>query len=557
MRASPSPLLPQSGAIVRYVAITGSDTVSCTNSTSPCRTIQYAVDMASEGDLIKVAQGVYTDLNTYGGLPQVVYISKTITIRGGYSTADWVTSTPLVHPTTLDAQGHGRVFFITGNISPTLEGLNITGGDASYLGGGSLSDVGGGLYVFSANVTISNSQIISNTSGDRLGFDADGGGLFLYYSTAQLLNNIIANNFARVRGGGLASYQSTVVLSNNIISDNTAGTTGGGLYIYESVGTFSGNTIINNTAHSTGGGIALARSSPVALISNTISANRTAGTWYYEGGGGLHVDQSPAIIRGNAIYSNTSALEGGGIFMLASDATLDSNDIFGNIAANNGGGLFLYYSVATLSNNTIFDNAASRGGGISLYWRCYTTLINNWVVDNQASTQGGGFYIIGASPYLLHNTIARNSSGDGSAIFVSDDGYGTYSSVVMTNTILAENGTGITTTAGNTARLNGVLFYSNTVEFGGTGNVDVTHALTGTPAFVNPYIGNYHIKADSAALNRGVFAGVTTDIDGDTRPDGCFPDIGADEFITGVNCKYVYLPVVLSNWESQWTRVVH
>ena len=64
---------------------------------------------------------------------------------------------------------------------------------------------------------------------------------------------------------------------------------------------------------------------------------------------------------------------------------------------------------------------------------------------------------------------------------------------------------------------------------------------------VNPAGGDYHIGPGSAAYNRGTDAGVATDMDGDPRPDSCFPDLGADELITGLVCRRVYLPVVLRN----------
>ncbi|MGD9098926.1 MAG: hypothetical protein PVF45_00500, partial [Anaerolineae bacterium] len=61
--------------------------------------IQKAVKAANSGDVIKVAAGVYTDVQgrpvpvgypsppADGLVTQIVYISKSVTIRGGYITA--------------------------------------------------------------------------------------------------------------------------------------------------------------------------------------------------------------------------------------------------------------------------------------------------------------------------------------------------------------------------------------------------------------------------------------------------------------------------------------
>jgi hypothetical protein len=73
---------------------------------------------------------------------------------------------------------------------------------------------------------------------------------------------------------------------------------------------------------------------------------------------------------------------------------------------------------------------------------------------------------------------------------------------------------------------------------------DVTtlhHTEAGSPTFqaVNPLAGDpnldvaYHLQAGSAAIDAGVDAGVTTDIDGEARPWGMGYDIGADEYTGG------------------------
>jgi hypothetical protein len=85
-------------AMVRYVTTDGNDgggTNSCTSISTPCRTLQQAVNVATSGDEIRVATGIYTGVQARSGVTQVVYIDKTVTVRGGYTTTDWTTPYPL------------------------------------------------------------------------------------------------------------------------------------------------------------------------------------------------------------------------------------------------------------------------------------------------------------------------------------------------------------------------------------------------------------------------------------------------------------------------------
>lgn len=487
------PAAQAQGDHTRYVAPEG----NC-NGAAPCyTTVQAAVEAAASGDVIKVAAGTYTDIHVRDGITQVVYISKTVTIRGGYTTADWDHSDPEANPTTLDAQGLGRVLVITGTITPTVEGLRITGGDAEGLGGvpGSTSDAGGGVYVETAAAIISDCQVFSNTAQAAESYTY-GGGLYLRCSDSTLTGNTISANTADY-GGGLYLYESDAALSGNTAISNTANYGGGGLWVSHGTPQLSGNTISANTA-SSGGGLYLYKSE-AALSGNTVAANIA------NCGAGLCLDHSDSMLAGNTVSANTA-----------------------NYGTDNYcGGLYLHQSDAALSGNTVISNTANFGGGLCLVGK-KPMLTNTVVADNQAHMSGSGLIIWAGQPQLLHTTFARNSNGDGRGVFVSSG------SAALTNTILVSQSVGIYVYSGATARLDSTLWWANGVNWTGPGTVYHSNDYTGDPAFVAPDAGDYHIKSASAALDKGVNAGVNSDIDGDPRPIGAGFDLGADEY-TGID----------------------
>ncbi len=556
----------QSG-FVRYVAPTGADGGGCTDPTSPCRTVQYAVNQAGDGDVIKGAAGVYTGVRNVPSLntatftaTQVAVITKTLTIQGGYTTTNWTTPYPITQPATLDAQGQGRVLYIVGNISPTIEGLHITGGDAAGLGGTWWGmSAGGGVYVITATAILRNNQVSRNTAwyGGGLYLEhsptilndnvvtantaEDGGGLCLSYSDAVIHGNTISTNTADW-GGGLYLFDCVVTLSRNTIAANNGGYYGGGgLYMHGSTATLNENAIIANTARF-GGGLSLSYST-ATLGENAITANTAYAC------GGLRLTSSTATLSNNTVTGNTADY-GGGLSLFRSAATLRGNTFTANAVTREGGGLYLEHSAATLSGNVVAANTANAGGGLFLH-ASPITATNNVVTDNQVVTAGSGLYIRASSPRLWHTTIARNTGGDGSGVYVTN-WPDTSSTVVLTNTILVGHTVGIIVTAGNTVTLAATLWgtatWANGMDWGGAGEIVTgTRNTWGDPAFVNPDTGDYHIRPGSAALNAGVAAGVATDMDGEIRPDWCFPDLGADELITGMGCHYFYLPLI---WRS-------
>ncbi len=236
----------------RYVSLTGNDgdnspdeTVkwnNCTNPTvTPCRTFAHALAQAAPGDTIAVAAGTYTQTitATVGSdtVSQILYLDKPLTVRGGYSTADWSTSLPQSQPTILHPSS-GRGVFITGTNAITLDGLTITGGSTA----GYTDRSGGAIFNGGGNLTVLANTLHTNT--------ADSGGAIFNSGVLTIANSVLYNN----SGSAIYSVNSDVLAEYNTFYHNTA--TGNGGAIYHSSGTLTvqSNIFITNTA-TTGGAI--------------------------------------------------------------------------------------------------------------------------------------------------------------------------------------------------------------------------------------------------------------------------------------------------------------
>jgi uncharacterized repeat protein (TIGR01451 family) len=128
---------------------------------------------------------------------------------------------------------------------------------------------------------------------------------------------------------------------------------------------------------------------------------------------------------------------------------------------------------------------------------------------------------------MYHNTVADNTPVGIRA--------GHNVNLTLANNVLVSHTVGITTASGygypvvlaDHTLHDGIGTY---VDTSGGGTVVTTNDVIGDPAFVDPVAGDYHIGPGSAAIDTGIFTGVTVDIDGDPRPIYGTPDIGADEW---------------------------
>jgi hypothetical protein len=493
---------------IRYITKSGVDQGGCGDPLTPCRTIQYAVDQAEAGDELRIAGGVYTGVNTYAGMGQVVYISKTLSLRGSYTLTDWITPDYTIHPTILDAQDQGRVISIVGPITTTLEGLRLTRGNnyPTY----DNSD-GGGVYAIGANVSIRGCEVISNIT------PVFGGGIYLRNGFLSIENSAIGQNFAD-SGGGIYASEGEVNLKSNHIFSNTGiygGGGGGGMYVTIGNITATANTIEGNYTEGEGGGLYVETNKAV-LDKNTICNN-----YAFYGGGGLRIRNLLSILSNNLICDNSSALSGGGLSMEWGKAEIVANQVIDNFSDDPGAGLHLSDIEGRLNNNVL--------------------------VGNHTDSWASGILVYDSQLYWSQNTIAHNLGGDGVGIYVLADHINP-STLVLTNTILVSQTVGLQVTEYGKVTLEGTLWgggdWANGMDWTGDGQIVTgTVNLWGDPKFLNPVTEDYHITSSSAAIDAGVDSGVLTDVDGEARPAGGGFDLGADEY--WVPRQAIYLPVIV------------
>jgi hypothetical protein len=239
-------------------------------------------------------------------------------------------------------------------------------------------------------------------------------------------------------------------------------------------------------------------------------------------GGGLYASSS-AILTDTAMVGNAAGLAGGGA-IVASNLTVSGGSFEGNRCTApgcTGGGLAAASSLALTATRFISNSAAGSGGGL-VHTSGDGRLVNALFADNVAPDNGAAMYL--ASPgvfQILHATIVGGGLG-GAGVTVSAGTVG------ITNSIIASYTVGIGVASGS-ARESHNLFFGNGSN--AVGVVAGGGSLTASPQFVASQLGNYHLRRGSAARNLGLDAGVTTDADGDTRPQAGGFDAGVDEYV--------------------------
>ena len=276
-----------------------------------------------------------------------------------------------------------------------------------------------------------------------------------------------------------------------------------------------------------GGGIAVINSSVNihdCLLSDNFASNG-GGLWFYHS----------AVTLENCDVTGNQATNGGGVYGYQASLSMLNSRVTDNIAAAFGGGINLDGANGSFSQTLVQGNRASNGAGIAFTSGDDYTLTNTFIADNiltDAAGHGAGLFAEWCVPALRHTTLANNSGGDGSGIYLGTDLNDP--PVDLTGTIFAGQEIGVYLGSGTVVNLEDTLWatgaWVNTAEWAGDGTLNRGVVdLHSDPAFVDAANGDFHILLSSAAVNTGTLSNSALDYDGDIRPSRGGVDIGADE----------------------------
>ncbi len=280
------------------------------DGTGDAPTIKAGIDSSAVGDTVLVAPGTYTWSNQGTGNEYgMIYIER-------YENGFILMSEAGPEVTILDAERHGRVFFIAGMNYITIDGFTVRGGKApafgDYTGGGiachlthdlvrncifrdNTAQRGGAIWCGGVStITFEDCQFFNNEA-------ENGGAIYLINSSSPqtFRNCAIHDNTASNFGGAIFSYHDGFVIENSVIALNAAAF-GGAIYTWNQwTSSVTATTIADNTAPDASAVFLTA--SPDVSIQRSIIARGL-------GGAPFNVDATSALtVSCSDVYGNAGS----------------------------------------------------------------------------------------------------------------------------------------------------------------------------------------------------------------------------------------------------------
>ncbi|MCX7702973.1 MAG: right-handed parallel beta-helix repeat-containing protein, partial [Planctomycetota bacterium] len=387
-------------------------------------TIQAAIDAASDGDVVLIADGVYTGI----GNRNLDFKGKKIHLRS----RSLIPESCVINCETLER----GVNFTNGETEETiLEGFTIMQGRGGVEGGGGILCKNNSSPIIRNCVIVKNSAVVSYGNG--------GGIRCLSGASPRIINCIIKDNVAQVSGTDGAGIHcsgsgTNPVIINCIIANNLGQYTnsvGAGIFCGGgSSVTIIGCLIADNATDFRTGGIHC-NNANVGVANCTIAYNRSAnrcGGVYVEGGGTVSIRNS--ILWGNNAtggdtYGHQVYIASGSVTMINCDYSNGTDDIYGSpilkscITSNP-----LFVDGSSLTNNNYRLRKSSpciNAGDNSYVPSSVTTDLDGrrriWGTNVDIGCYEGGWLLVPGNYSTIQAAIDAASDGDG--VLVSDGTY--------------------------------------------------------------------------------------------------------------------------------------
>jgi len=273
----------------------------------------------------------------------------------------------------------------------------------------------------------------------------------------------------------------------------------------------------------TGSGTSCIAAAPCAKISDAVAAISSARHWIQVNEGNyadtVQINTAEAVhivgVGSVLVIPSTNApiiAVGSSANVLLRGLRLANGDDANNDGVRCDGG------IGTLERSKIFGN---QSGGLVLFQSGFTVR-NNYIYGNGtdiSSTGGVRFVLASASPAIFEfNTLAKNVATAGIGPGLHCD-----MALDINSVIVWGNGA-----SPSVAQVGGNCSFDYS-DIGGTA-VEDKHNIKMDPMFTNPAADNYSLGATSPCIETGKPGTMTTDdFQGEPRPNGTAPDIGADE----------------------------
>ncbi len=433
---------------------------------------------------------------------------------------------------------------------------------------------GGGLYAYyNLTLRLEDSEFRLNAADERYR-DGMGGALYAAEHSDITARRTRMYRNGAAGGGALYILDSRVDFENGSMEENVSDA-GGGFYLERCEGAFSGMTFDHNDAIGWSIGVAKA-SHDLRIAESTFTRHSSEGDL-------LYLDQCErTVVDGNDFHDNVGSSSLIGITGSHRITVVDNRFVGNNIVALSGrrsedlrflDNLFQendeavnldQSSFITLTGNTAISQTSEGMGGCLYAQASHDLWIEGfYCVGNRANGEGGGMALrdITGTLCLVNNILARNSGDYGvDGLYLEDvEAHLIHNTLAeqeiglqlkagrawMTNTVIVGHTTaGVDAQSGTTLTLEATLWGSgdlaNAADWTGSGLIVPGTGYWEAPQFLGE---RYHLGPHSPAIDRGLLTDVTVDIDGDPRPRGAAPDLGADE----VNAP-IFLPLVLRSY---------